>query len=50
MQAVLSATKELKGSKRLKKFIEVVLAFGNYMNKGVCVCVYVCVCVCALIG
>ncbi|MPC72665.1 Disheveled-associated activator of morphogenesis 2 [Portunus trituberculatus] len=34
MQAVVSATKELKGSKRLKKFIEVVLAFGNYMNKG----------------
>ncbi|XP_050698138.1 disheveled-associated activator of morphogenesis 1-like isoform X2 [Eriocheir sinensis] len=34
MQAVLSATKELKGSKRLKKFIEVILAFGNYMNKG----------------
>ncbi|XP_063855230.1 disheveled-associated activator of morphogenesis 1-like [Scylla paramamosain] len=34
MQAVVSTTKELKGSKRLKKFIEVVLAFGNYMNKG----------------
>ncbi|XP_037803931.1 disheveled-associated activator of morphogenesis 2-like [Penaeus monodon] len=32
--SVISATKELRSSKRLKKFIEVVLAFGNYMNKG----------------
>lgn len=32
--SVVSSTKELKSSKRLKKFIEVVLAFGNYMNKG----------------
>ncbi|XP_042867935.1 disheveled-associated activator of morphogenesis 2-like [Penaeus japonicus] len=32
--SVISATKELRNSKRLKKFIEVVLAFGNYMNKG----------------
>lgn len=32
--SVISATKELRNSKRLRKFIEVVLAFGNYMNKG----------------
>ncbi|KAK7013355.1 Dishevelled associated activator of morphogenesis 2, partial [Halocaridina rubra] len=34
IQSVVSSTKDLKNSKRLKKFIEVVLAFGNYMNKG----------------
>nr|XP_053627199.1 uncharacterized protein LOC128684895 isoform X2 [Cherax quadricarinatus]XP_053627200.1 uncharacterized protein LOC128684895 isoform X2 [Cherax quadricarinatus] len=34
LSSVISATKELKNSKRLKKFIEVVLAFGNYMNRG----------------
>lgn len=34
MLSVISSTKELKNSKRLRKFIEVVLAFGNYMNKG----------------
>ncbi|XP_042226159.1 disheveled-associated activator of morphogenesis 1-like isoform X2 [Homarus americanus] len=34
MSSVICATKELKNSKRLKKFIEVVLAFGNYMNRG----------------
>ncbi|CAL4086943.1 unnamed protein product, partial [Meganyctiphanes norvegica] len=32
--AVIHASKELQNSKRLKKLMEVVLAFGNYMNKG----------------
>ncbi|KAK3868658.1 hypothetical protein Pcinc_025970 [Petrolisthes cinctipes] len=34
MTAVSMATRELTNSKRLKKLIEIVLAFGNYMNKG----------------
>ncbi|XP_064489611.1 disheveled-associated activator of morphogenesis 1-like isoform X2 [Ornithodoros turicata] len=32
--AVLEASKEVYRSKRLKKLLEVVLAFGNYMNRG----------------
>lgn len=32
--AVLEASKEVHRSKRLKKLLEVVLAFGNYMNRG----------------
>ncbi|KAL1480313.1 hypothetical protein MTO96_051137 [Rhipicephalus appendiculatus] len=32
--AVLEASKEVQRSKRLKKLLEVVLAFGNYMNRG----------------
>nr|XP_045619347.1 disheveled-associated activator of morphogenesis 1-like isoform X1 [Procambarus clarkii] len=34
LSSVINANKELRNSKRLKKFIEVVLAFGNYMNRG----------------
>lgn len=33
-QAILLASKELIRSKRLRQLLEVVLAFGNYMNKG----------------
>lgn len=32
--AVLEASKELQRSQRLKILLEVVLAFGNYMNRG----------------
>lgn len=32
--AVLEASKELQRSKRLRILLEVVLAFGNYMNRG----------------
>ena len=32
--AILSASKEVVRSKRLTQVLEVVLAFGNFMNKG----------------
>lgn len=32
--AVLEASKEVQRSKRLKKMLEIILAFGNYMNRG----------------
>ncbi|KAJ8308329.1 hypothetical protein KUTeg_013203 [Tegillarca granosa] len=32
--SVIEATKELKNSRKLKKLLELVLAFGNFMNKG----------------
>ena len=34
IEAVLMASKEVRHSRRLKKMLEVLLAFGNYMNKG----------------
>lgn len=34
IQAVLEASKEVQRSKRLKKVLELILAFGNYMNRG----------------
>ena len=34
IEAVLTASKEVRHSRRLKKLLEVLLAFGNYMNKG----------------
>ncbi|RXG62063.1 Disheveled-associated activator of morphogenesis 2 [Armadillidium vulgare] len=34
VSAVTSAAKEVAGSKRLKRILELVLALGNYMNKG----------------
>nr|XP_060610079.1 disheveled-associated activator of morphogenesis 2 isoform X2 [Anolis sagrei ordinatus] len=34
VEAILLASKELIRSKHLKQLLEVVLAFGNYMNKG----------------
>ena len=34
VEAVLMASKEVSHSRRLKKMLEVLLAFGNYMNKG----------------
>ena len=33
IQAVLEASKEVQRSKRLKKMLELILAFGNYMNR-----------------
>ena len=33
LQAVLEASKEVQRSKRLKKMLELILAFGNYMNR-----------------
>ena len=32
--AVLEASKEVYRSRKLKKLLELVLAFGNYMNRG----------------
>lgn len=32
--AVLEASKEVARSKKLKKLLEVILALGNYMNRG----------------
>lgn len=32
--AIVKATKEIENSKKLRKVLEMVLAFGNYMNKG----------------
>ncbi|GFQ82474.1 disheveled-associated activator of morphogenesis 2 [Trichonephila clavata] len=34
IEAVLEASKELHRSKRLKRLLELILAFGNYMNRG----------------
>lgn len=34
LPAILSASKEVVRSKRLAQVLEVVLAFGNFMNKG----------------
>ncbi|XP_022097351.1 disheveled-associated activator of morphogenesis 1-A-like isoform X2 [Acanthaster planci] len=34
VEAVLKASKELSSSKRLRKVLEIILAFGNYMNRG----------------
>ena len=31
---MLEASKELHRSKRLKRLLELILAFGNYMNRG----------------
>lgn len=31
---VLEASKEISRSRRVKRILEVVLAFGNYMNRG----------------
>ena len=33
-QAVLEGSKEVQRSKRLKRMLEIILAFGNYMNRG----------------
>ena len=32
--AVLEASKEVQRSKRLRRMLELILAFGNYMNRG----------------
>jgi len=34
IEAVLMASKEVSRSRRLRKVLEIILAFGNYMNKG----------------
>ena len=34
IQSVLEASKEVQRSKRLKRMLELILAFGNYMNRG----------------
>ena len=34
VEAVLYASREVVTSKKLRRMLEVVLAFGNYMNKG----------------
>ena len=34
VEAVLYASREVMISRKLRKMLEVVLAFGNYMNKG----------------
>ncbi|XP_041469305.1 disheveled-associated activator of morphogenesis 1-A-like isoform X2 [Lytechinus variegatus] len=34
VEALLKASREVGSSKRLKKILEIVLAFGNYMNRG----------------
>eukprot|EP00118_Oscarella_pearsei_P026097 m.309383 g.309383 ORF g.309383 m.309383 type:complete len:1090 (+) comp46287_c0_seq1:120-3389(+) len=33
-EAIFKASKEVARSKRLKKLLEIILAFGNYMNRG----------------
>ncbi|XP_046450658.1 formin-like protein [Daphnia pulex] len=34
VQAILSASRSLMASKKLRSFLEIVLAFGNYLNSG----------------
>ena len=34
IEAILMASKEVSRSRRLRNMLEVLLAFGNYMNKG----------------
>ncbi len=34
MHAIISASNSVKNSKKLRKVLEIVLAFGNYMNSG----------------
>lgn len=34
VQAILSASRSLVASKKLRAFLEIVLAFGNYLNSG----------------
>ena len=34
LSGVLEASKEISRSRRVKRILEVVLAFGNYMNRG----------------
>ncbi|XP_072031221.1 disheveled-associated activator of morphogenesis 1-like isoform X2 [Amphiura filiformis] len=34
VEAVLKASKEVYSSKKLRRLLEIVLAFGNYMNRG----------------
>ena len=34
VQAILSASRSLVASKKLRSFLEIVLAFGNYLNSG----------------
>ncbi|XP_074640649.1 disheveled-associated activator of morphogenesis 1-like [Tubulanus polymorphus] len=34
VQAVMKATQQISTSKRLRKLLEIVLAFGNFMNRG----------------
>ena len=34
MDAVIAASKSVVASKHLKKVLEIILAFGNYMNSG----------------
>jgi len=34
LQAVLEASRDLIRSRQLKKLLEIVLAFGNFMNRG----------------
>ncbi|XP_042901544.1 formin-like protein [Parasteatoda tepidariorum] len=34
INAIISASRSIKNSKRLKKLLEVILAFGNYMNSA----------------
>ena len=34
IEAVLMASKEVSHSRRLRKMLEVLLAFGNYMNNS----------------
>lgn len=34
MQAIISASSSVKNSKKLRQLLEVILAFGNYMNSA----------------
>ena len=34
VEAVLKASREVYSSKKLRRLLEIVLAFGNYMNRG----------------